>query len=185
MRVPFFCTLLVILTLGVALGQDTSFAVGPQYLLNSGSSLFARPISTPSLSLGSPSLQVGASDATGVLLPGAEDQTTLPPTAVAEPAIDLSPILYGNGPSGVSGTSSAGASSIQTSSPSAQPAGLFDTGVWEMTTAKNLREQGYGISVAQAAAHVKARVRTTTHVYTNADIDRLNSGDNDRLQRNK
>src|SRR5271154_1796124 len=92
------CMLVLFSTLGIALGQDTNFSSGPQYLMNYGSPLFARPISTPSMSLAGPPLQVGASNATGVLFTGAENQTVLPPSAVALPQIDLFPIFYGDRP---------------------------------------------------------------------------------------
>jgi hypothetical protein len=45
-----------------------------------------------------------------------------------------------------------------------------------MTTAQALRERGYGITVAEAAAFDKARTRHATHTYTNADTDRLRGG---------
>src|SRR5580700_273267 len=86
----FGCTLLV-LSLATAFGQDTTFATGPQYLMQ-GSSLFARPIETPSLSLPGPTLEVGASNATVTLLAGASNQTVVP---VRPPDANLFPIYYG------------------------------------------------------------------------------------------
>jgi len=49
-----FCALLFLPLLfsGLLCGQDTNFAVGPQYLATSGSAMFLRPIATPSMSLG-------------------------------------------------------------------------------------------------------------------------------------
>lgn len=79
MRVCSCCVLLLLSALGIALGQDTNFSAGPQYLLNYGSPQFARPISTPSMSFTERPLEVGASNATGVLIAGAENQTVLPP----------------------------------------------------------------------------------------------------------
>ena len=77
MRVCFSCVLLLLSALGIALGQDkdTNFPSGPQYLMTSdliknGSSLFLRSISTPSMSFTEPPLEVGASNATGVLIAG-------------------------------------------------------------------------------------------------------------------
>ena len=43
MRIPCFCTLLILSALGTSFGQDTNFAQGPQYLMNQGSPLLARP----------------------------------------------------------------------------------------------------------------------------------------------
>jgi len=44
------CLLLAVPAFSAA--QDTNFAVGPQYLITSGPSMFLHPIATPSLSLG-------------------------------------------------------------------------------------------------------------------------------------
>jgi hypothetical protein len=174
MRVSFCCLLIVLSAINIALAQDTNFAAGPQYLVNPGASpLFARPISTPSLSLTGPPLEVGASDATGVLTAGAGNQFVSPPSAVALPQIDLFPIFYGVPPANVIEISFAESQE----SPSPLPASILDTGVWQMTTAHALRERGYGITLAEAAAHDKARTRHATHVYTNADTDRLHGGD--------
>ena len=99
MRISFYfvvvCTLLVLSSQGIAFSQDTNFATGPQYLMNYGSPLLAHSISTPSLSLAGPPIEVGASDATGVLTAGAGDQNVLPPSPDALPKIDLFPIFYG------------------------------------------------------------------------------------------
>jgi hypothetical protein len=171
----FFCMLLVIFTFGMAFGQDTNFATGPQYLATSGSSLFARPIATPTLSFTAPPLEAGAGDATGVLTPGAEDQTVLPPQAVSEPAIDLLPIYYGEGPISVIEISQPSAST-EPSFTATLPPGILDVGVEQLTTPQALQDRGYGIPLAETAAHMKARSHSATHVYTNADIDRLQGG---------
>jgi len=71
--------------LGAAFGQDTNFASGPQYLMTHGSPLFAQPLSTPSLSLAGPPLEVGADNATARLIAGAENQTVSLPPADALP----------------------------------------------------------------------------------------------------
>jgi hypothetical protein len=170
------CALLVLFAHGIAFGQDTNFSSGPQYLMNpdsvkNGSTIFARPISTPSISLTGPPLEVGASNATGVLIAGAETQTVLPPNPEARPTIDLFPIFYGRAAAGV----------IEISFPP-EPSGdlpsasILDTGVWQMTTAQALRERGYGVTLAEAAVYDKAHVRHATRLYTNADVDRLHSG---------
>src|SRR5580658_1625867 len=98
MRISFHCvlasTLLVLSSEGIAFSQDTNFATGPQYLMNYGSPLLARSISTPSLSLTGPPIEVGASNATAVLGAGAGAQNVLPPSPDALPKIDLFPIFY-------------------------------------------------------------------------------------------
>jgi hypothetical protein len=168
--------MLLVVSAGIASGQDTNFSSGPQYLLNSdqtknGSVFFARPISTPSMSLAGPPLIIGASNATASLVAGAGNQNVLRPTPDALPNLDLLPVYYGAPPSGVILISFA-------SEPSANqlPASVLDTGVWQMTTATALRERGYGVTLVEAAAHGKAQTRHANRIYTNADIDRLHSG---------
>ena len=175
MRVSLCCMLLV-LSAEIAFGQDTNFSTGPQYLLNSdqvknGPSFLARPISTPSMSLEAPPLDVGANNATGVLIAGAGNQNVLPPAPDALPTIDLLHIYYGAPPPSVIEVSSASESSANQ-----LPASILDTGVWQMTTAKALRDRGYGLTLAEGAAYGKAQTRHANRVYTNADIDRLHSG---------
>jgi hypothetical protein len=165
MRVPLCCTLLVLSAVGMSLGQDTNFGTGPQYLMNYGSPLFARSISTPSLSLTGPALEAGASNATENLVAGADDHTT---SRQFEPPADLFPIYYGALPASV----------VEISFPSEPssnqlPPGILDTGVWQITTAQGLRERGYGVTMGEAAAHSKAHSRQATHIYTDADIARL------------
>jgi hypothetical protein len=167
------CTLLVVSATVSAFGQDTNFANGPQYLMT-GSSLFARSISTPTMSLQGSPLEVGADNATGVLIAGAENQTLLSPQAVNLPKIDLFPIYYGAVPVSDIEISFAGSSG----EPSAAelPASILDTGVGQTTTAEALRERGYGVPLGAVASRNKARPRHATHVYTNADIGRLRGG---------
>lgn len=171
MRVSLCCVVLMFSAVGIAFGQDTNFPTGPQYLINSGSPVFARPISTPSISLTSPPLEVGASNATGILIAGADNQTVLPPNTDALPTIDFFPLYYGTPSASVIEISFA-------SEPSDNrlPANIFDTGVWQITTAQALRERGYGVTLPDAAVYSKAHVHHATRAYTNADIDRLRGG---------
>jgi hypothetical protein len=193
MRVFFCCLLIVLSAISMAFAQDTNFAVGPQYLMNPGASpMLARSISTPSLSLSGPPLEAGASNATGGLIAGADTQTVVPPP---HPAVNLSPIYYTEvSPSdltlsfvaepfpGLVQQTSAflppQPSPIRPVEPSSNqlPPSIIDNGVWQMTTARALSERGYGITVAEAAAYDKARTRHATHIYTNADTDRLHGG---------
>jgi hypothetical protein len=174
MRISLFSILFLLSTLG-AIGQDTNFPSGPQYLTN-GSPLFARSISTPSIALTDPPLQVGASNATGILIAGAGDQTVVPPAADALPKTDLFPVYYGaHAPSVIEISFTSEPSSSEPSS-NELPASILDTGVSEMTTVETLRARGYGVTVVEGAAYGKAHTRRAAHVYTNADIDRLRSG---------
>lgn len=171
----FWCTLFVFFALVLGFGQDTNFATGPQYLMNSGSPLFARSISTPTISIPSPPPQVGADNTTGVLIAGAENQTVVPPLAVALPPLDLFPIFYGE-PTGSVIEISSPSESTEPSIAAILPASILDTGVEEVATAEALRNRGYGVPLAEAALRVKAHSRPAGHVYTNADIDRLQGG---------
>jgi hypothetical protein len=174
MRISFclWCTLLVIFAFGLASGQDTDFATGPQYLMNSGSSLFARPISTPTMSIPSTPPQVGADNTTGVLVAGAENQTVLPPLAVALPPLNLFPIFYGEREEGVIEISLPSESTEPSIAAILSPS-ILDTGVEQIATAEALRDRGYGIPLAEAASRVKAHSHPAGHIYTNADIYRL------------
>jgi hypothetical protein len=173
MRVLFSCALLVALAIPMAFGQDTNFANGPQYLLNDGSrnelSFFVRPIATPSMSLSGPPLQIGASNATGDLVAGVQDQTVSPTHGMASPTGDLFPIFYGVPRVNVeisSSQSTAGSQSKLLES-------ILDTAVGQLTTAQALREAGFGVTLPEATVYGKAHTRRATRVYTNADIDRL------------
>jgi hypothetical protein len=177
MRVPFFCTLIPVLCALILLttfvfAQDTNFATGPQYLMNYGSPLFAQSIATPSMSLSAPPLQVGADLATFGLTAGAENQTLPASSISAQPIVDFFPIYYG-----VVAEQAIDISFRETSlSPDQLPASIQDSGVWELTTPKALLDRGYGLTLGDAAAQSKSRLRHAPRTYTNADIDRLHSG---------
>jgi hypothetical protein len=164
-------TLLALSMIGTAFGQDTNFATGPQYLAM-GSPLFARPISTPSLSLSGPALEAGARSATAGLTAGAGIRTVPPPSADALPAVNFFPIYYGPPPASVIEIRSS--SSI--ASPRELPPSLLDSGVWQVSSAQILRERGYGVLLPEAAAYQKSQARHAHRVYTNADLDRLHGG---------
>jgi hypothetical protein len=180
MRLSLCSVLFLFSTLGIAFGQDTNFPSGPQYLMN-GSPLFARSISTPSITLTDPPLQVGAGNASGVLIAGAEDQTIVSRSPDALPRIDLFPIYYGTRqPSVIEISFTAEPSSNELSSNELSknelPESILDTGVSEITTVETLHARGYGLTIVEGAAYGKAHTRRAAHVYTNADIDRLRSG---------
>jgi hypothetical protein len=169
------CLILALGLAGTAFAQETNFASGPQYLMTTGSAMFARPISTPSTSLSGPPLEVGASDATGVLIAGAATHYELPPVAVVLPKIDLFPIFYGDAP--VSDIEVRFPKPTENAGSGPQlPPRIGDGGVWQATTAQELREGGYGMTEAEAAAENKKSGARSTRVYTNADIERLRGG---------
>jgi len=119
---------------------------------------------------------VGASNATGVLIAGAGDQTVLPPAADALPRTDLFPIYYGTRQPIVIEISFAPELSSNELSKNELPESILDTGVSEITTVETLRARGYGVTIVEGAAYGKTHTRRAARVYTNADIDRLHSG---------
>jgi hypothetical protein len=148
--------------------QDTNFSTGPQYLLN-GSPLFARPITTPSLSLETPLDQ--PTDHTG--------SEALAEQAVENkleqvPPLDFSSIYYE--PSTAEEiVISSNNSEAQGESPQL-PASIVASGVTQMIDAQSLHERGYGMSLAEAAAQWKERKSAPVRTYKNEDIERLRQG---------
>jgi hypothetical protein len=151
-----------------AAAQDTSFSTGPQYLLN-GSPLLARPTTTPSLSLETP------------LEPPADHSGS---DAAAEQAVEhkleqLPPLdffsIYYEPPTAqeivVFSDNSEGQGEA-----SRLPATMVESGVAQLIDAQTLRQRGYGVSLAEAAAQWKARKSPPVRTYTNEDIERLRQG---------
>jgi hypothetical protein len=157
-----FCLLLVLA--GITAAQDTNFSVGPQYLMTSGSPLFAQPIATPSLSLEAP-------------LPGIPSLPQVGPAVENEPFVanpelrrqaDLFPVYYGYQP--ISDVE------ITSAQPTiALPASILDSGVTGMTTVQSLRLRGYGVPLGDTAAFWKSHRPHAIRVYTNADVQRLHA----------
>lgn len=174
-----FCSLL--LMAGFTAAQDTNFSVGPQYLMTSGSPLFAQPIATPSLSLSTPpaSLSASATEATSepssssAGLPSQPDLTRIywGKPEVAENA-------GGNVAENASENATQNVSEIEITSAqptSPLPASILDTGVTAMTTVQALRQRGYGVPLGDTAAFWKSHKPHAIRVYTNADVQRLHA----------
>jgi hypothetical protein len=166
-----FCSLIFLVGLSAAqdlnqiTGPDTNFSAGPQYLITSGfSPLFARPITTPSVSLGAPLPEIPSLPAIGTVV---ENQ---PVAANSELLLqpDLLPIYYGPPVTNVVEITSA-------ELPSSLPASIIDTGVTGIADAQSLRERGYGVPLGDTAAFWKAHKPHASRVYTNADVQRLRS----------
>lgn len=171
MRVPLVCILLVLSSVGLAFSQDSNFGSGPQYLMTAGSPYFARPISTPSLSLAGPPLEIGAGNATEGLIAGSENRIVPNSQPDAPPLANLFPIYYGPLPPAMIEISFP--ENVSETTSTKLPASILEAGVSQLTTAQALRGRGYGVTLAQAAANSRANVRPASHVYTNADLDRL------------
>jgi hypothetical protein len=156
MRVASIFCVLIALT-GIGSAQETNFPSGPQYLMTSGSPLFARPIATPSLSLG----ESGPNSASGT------QTAAVAITPVFQGQADLMPIYYG-----VPRVNVVEISAPETS-PKTFPASIANVGVTEMTDPTSLRQRGFGVTLPEAASYWKTNKRPASRVYTNRDIERL------------
>ncbi len=166
MPIRIFCCLLILV--GVSAAQDSNFAVGPQYLMNNGSAIFARPIATPSLAFDSSTAAPEMAAENNVTV---SDNQTASAISDFPSQADLFPIYYG-----VSRVSVIELSSRQTGEQAASvtlPAGFFERGSVEVTDMQSLHLRGYGVTLPEAAAYWKGRHVTTPRLYTNADTDRL------------
>jgi hypothetical protein len=166
--------LLTLLTLaGVSVAQETNFSSGPQYLITTNSSMFLRPIATPTLSLSAPlgSMSEPAGEATPE-----PSSPFAPPFASAPPQPDLTQIFWGT--PATAQPANENVSEIEITSaplPRALPANVFDTGVTGMTSFQSLRERGFGVPLGESAAFWKTHKPHASRLYTNADIQRLHT----------
>jgi hypothetical protein len=127
-----------------------------------GSPMFARSISTPTLSLNAPLPPIPDLPEVGPVV-GVQPYVVNP---VAEQGPDLFPIYYGYPmPSVVE---------LEDTEPARElPASIVDRGVEGMTSAHSLTESGYGVPLGDSAAYWKAHQPRAPRVYTNADVERL------------
>jgi hypothetical protein len=54
--------------------------------------------------------------------------------------------------------------------PANLPPSIFDPGVSRIVDSQSLRDRGYGVSLGEFAAQLRAHKRTATHVFTNEDL---------------
>jgi hypothetical protein len=171
MAIRIFCCLLVLL--GVSAAQDSNFPVGPQYLMNYGSPIFARPIATPSLTLDA---TVVVSDMTPQDNVAAANNETVASVPEFPPQADLLPIYYDVPRISVIELSFREPGERSTSLHSL-PISFVENGVVELTDEQSLRLRGYGVTLPEAAVYWKAHHVSPPRVYTNADAERLRSRD--------
>jgi hypothetical protein len=177
MRICALSCVLLLVT-GYSAAQDTSFAVGPQYLL-AGSPLLARPLATPSMSLDAPLPPVPPS-----ITPAPEPVTGVASATTSEVQrqADLIPIYYGVHNHYEAPTEAPTTSVVELSSPegaeeslAALPASIFDSGVSGLTDTQTLQMRGYGVTLADAASYWKTHRVPARHVFTNEDVRRLHA----------
>jgi hypothetical protein len=173
MRIFTLSCFLLFLT-GYSAAQDTSFAAGPQYLLN-GSPLLARSIATPSLSLDAPLPPIAP---TSIISPEAVTGVPYTTNPLLEHQADLITIYYG-----VPNYYAASAASVvEISFPEGSaesftglPASIAENGVTELVDAQSLRLRGHGVTVAEAAAYWKHHTPPARRNFTNEDVKRLHA----------
>lgn len=168
MRLSSFALIVIALTT-ICVAQDTNFAVGPQYLITSGSTQFLRPIATPTLSL-------SQSAPNTVVTPEGVETQPVPAPAVPQSPVDLTRIYWGEPAAQITTET---VSEIEITSPQippALPASITEVGVTAIVDSRSLRERGYGALLGEVAAFWKANKLHATHVYTNADVARLHGG---------
>jgi len=155
MRLTYLLPLLVVLSgIAVAQQQETNFPQGPQYLITTPSPTILQSIETPSMS---------PSEQPGVLSPQ---------TGYAEPVPAYLPGIYW----GWNILPTVQYAPVTVPVPNGFPPGYNDVGVWGTATGQWLHEHDYGMTLAQAARYWKEHKLHATHVYTNADIDRMRGG---------
>jgi len=176
MRLGSFFCLLTVLS-GICAAQETNFPVGPQYLMTNGTPMFARPLATPSLSLGEalPTSAAAESETSnGVQVSTGStisNQANLFPIYYGRPepaelSAELSVVEAAEGqPTVIEISSTAPLRNL--------PASILDTGVTGLTNAQSLRERGYGISLGDAASYWKTHKPHVPRVFTNRDVERL------------
>jgi len=202
MRISHLLCLLVLAAVSCA--QGTNFAVGPQYLITSDSTLLLRPIATPSLSLSEPlpPIRVASSEARTVPETPSEpvrlssqeffarvywgEHTPDEVTArlIVTPTLSLS-----EQPATPSVATTEEATARKTPArsrsegPAARefiqpisplPSSVVQVGVTGTADARSLRERGYGVSMSGAASSAKTKPHAT-RVFTNRDIERLHA----------
>jgi hypothetical protein len=157
----FACLFSLIVALaGIAAAQqpETDFPVGPQYLITQPYPTILQPIATPSME------------------PWQQPGVVSPESGVAGPVMINIPaylpwVYWGYAPPGavevVPETEAVPA-------PSGLPEAYVNLGVSAIATPTWLHDHDCGMSLAQVARYWKAQHLQATHVYTNADIERLN-----------
>jgi hypothetical protein len=159
---------------GSVAAQDTNFSTGPQYLVTQGSPLFARPISTPSISLETQMQQPAEHDAGGKPLV----ETGIPPAQAQsdqQPPVKFSSLYYGTSVAS-SVPQPVPESELEPTFPQQTSKRIFESGVAELLDPQALRRLERGASLAEEVSRWKNLKITSPHTYTNEDIERLRQG---------
>jgi hypothetical protein len=150
---------------GASFAQDTNFAHGPQYLIT-GSTMFLRSIATPSESLQAPLENPYVVNTDGSV------STDLVAAHPDIPRPDLQPIYWGEP------KTANNASEIEITSPELPPnlpASILDSGVTAAAVPGFSSATGSETTLGAAAAFWKDHASHVSHVYTDADVERLHN----------
>ena len=174
MRLSYVVILFLALApIAAAQATDTHFPVGPQYLITTDSTLFLRPIATPSLPLASVPAVTGSSP---------EGTSEAQTSATVPGPASLAHVFWGDwaeehGAGGLNGVKKETVSEIEITSaepPRNLPASILDVGVTGMVNRASW--QGPGITLGESAAYWKVHKPHATRVFTNRDVERLHGG---------
>jgi hypothetical protein len=148
---------------GVSFAQDTNFSQGPQYLIT-GSTMFLHSIATPSESLQTPLENPYLVNTDGSV------STDLVAAHPDIPSPDLQPIYWGER------KTANNVSEIEITSPELPPnlpSSLLDSGVEPTVAPQFSSDAGTETSLGQVAAFWKKHTGLVSHLYTDADVERL------------
>jgi len=157
---------------GIAAAQDSNFSVGPQYLMNYGSPTFMRPIATPTLSLSETAPVAMAAPEASSSSGSSLGNSAEPSAAIPQPS-DLASVYWGSRESSPAIETGVVIEVSGATPPANLPASIVNVGVQETVNAQELRERGYGVSVAQASAFWKAHKPRAVRVFTNRDVEKF------------
>ncbi len=146
---------------GICAAQDTTLSPDSSY-----GPRFQHPLETPSLNLSAPrseSPNAPATEHTGV--PDA------PAFGGLQNQSQVDEVYYGVSPSGLPTAPTVEFVPVQPVAPSAY--GSFDAGVVAIASPSSLHDQGYGVSLADAAAYWRSHKPQVVRTYSNADINSL------------
>jgi hypothetical protein len=156
--------LFLVAAAGSAIAQDAHTSRGVEYVVPAYVVPWGQSISTPTMTLDNPVLEVGARNATDGNIAGGTNATLSQQSGPA--VIDYPSIYYGYRPVLASSDSEEPAGA-------ATPASKFHSGIGRFRTAADLRYFGYGLPLGDAAREAKANRKPATRSFTNDDIDRL------------
>lgn len=197
MRIGQLFCLLALAAMSCA--QDTNFAVGPQYLITTDSTLFLRPIATPTLSLSEPLPPIRGASTEEATVPETPSEPVRlssqeffarvywgehTPEEVTARLIVTPTLSLSEQPATPSVATTEEATAWETPTWYAReivqhtrplPFNVVQVGVTGTADAQALRERGYGVSLGEAASSARTNKPHATRVFTNRDIERLHS----------